>query len=71
MAHIRLKKRQKGDSSGYYLVESRRSGPNNQPREHILKYIGTVENLAKYAAELYNENEKLRKMIDSMSSQKL
>ena len=43
MARIRSKK--KKNREYYYLVESRRSGPNKSPREHILEYIGTVENL--------------------------
>ena len=46
MARIRPKK--KGNSVFYYLVESRRSGPNNSPREHILEYIGTVANLVAF-----------------------
>lgn len=46
MARIRPKK--KKNSTYYYLVENRRSGPNNSPREHILEYIGTVENLVAF-----------------------
>ena len=46
MARIRPKK--KKNSVFYYLVESRRSGPNNSPREHILEYIGTVDNLVAF-----------------------
>ena len=46
MARIRPKK--KKNSTFYYLVESRRSGPNNSPREHILEYIGTVDNLVAF-----------------------
>ena len=46
MARIRPKK--KKNSVYYYLVESRRSGPNNSPREHILEYIGTVDNLVAF-----------------------
>ena len=46
MARIRPKK--KKNSTYYYLVENRRSGPNNSPREHILEYIGTVDNLVAF-----------------------
>lgn len=52
MARIRAKK--KKNNVYYYLVESRRSGPNKSPREHILEYIGTVENLIEFAAKQYN-----------------
>lgn len=52
MARIRAKK--KKNAIYYYLVESRRSGPNKSPREHILEYIGTVENLIEFAAKQYN-----------------
>ena len=52
MARIRAKK--KKNSYYYYLVESRRSGPNNSPREHILEYIGTIENLIEFATKNYN-----------------
>lgn len=46
MARIRPKK--KKNSTYYYLVENRRTGPNNSPREHILEYIGTVDNLVAF-----------------------
>lgn len=46
MARIRPKKKKK--NTYYYLVENRRSGPNKSPREHILEYIGTVENLVAF-----------------------
>ena len=46
MARIRPKK--KKNNTYYYLVENRRSGPNKSPREHILEYIGTVENLVAF-----------------------
>ncbi len=46
MARIRPKK--KKNSVYYYLVENRRSGPNNSPREHILEYIGTADNLVAF-----------------------
>ena len=52
MARIRAKKKKK--STYYYLVESRRSGPDKSPREHILEYIGTVDNLVEFAARNYN-----------------
>ena len=52
MARIRAKKKKNGIY--YYLVESRRSGPNNSPREHILEYIGTVENLIEFATKQYS-----------------
>ena len=52
MARIRAKKKKK--SIYYYLVESRRSGPDKSPREHILEYIGTVDNLVEFAARNYN-----------------
>ena len=52
MARIRAKKKKKGVY--YYLVESRRSGPEKSPREHILEYIGTVENLVEFATRNYN-----------------
>ena len=52
MARIRAKKKKNGIY--YYLVESRRSGPNNSPREHILEYIGTIENLIEFATKNYN-----------------
>ncbi len=58
MAWIRHKNRQKGHSAGYYLVESRRTGPNKQPREHILQYIGTIENLVTFATNVYNASQK-------------
>ena len=59
MAWIRLKARKKGESAGYYLVESRRTGPNKQPREHIIKYIGTLDNLIAFATDAYNNSVKL------------
>ena len=52
MARIRAKKKKKGIY--YYLVESRRTGPGKSPREHILEYIGTVENLVEFATRNYN-----------------
>lgn len=52
MARIRAKKKKNGVY--YYLVESRRSGPGKSPREHILEYIGTVENLVEFATKNYN-----------------
>lgn len=52
MARIRSKK--KKNNVYYYLVESRRSGPNKSPREHILEYIGTLDNLIEFAARQYN-----------------
>ena len=52
MARIRAKKKKNGIY--YYLVESRRSGPDKSPREHILEYIGTVENLIEFATRNYN-----------------
>ena len=52
MARIRAKKKKNGIY--YYLVESRRSGPGKSPREHILEYIGTVENLVEFASRNYN-----------------
>lgn len=58
MARIRPKK--KKNSVYYYLVENRRSGPNNSPREHILEYIGTVDNLVAF----------INKQLASLSSDK-
>ena len=52
MARIRAKK--KKNNVYYYLVESRRSGPDKSPREHILEYIGTLDNLIEFAAKQYN-----------------
>lgn len=52
MARIRAKKKKNGVY--YYLVESRRTGPKKSPREHILEYIGTVENLIEFATKQYS-----------------
>lgn len=53
MAHIR-EKIKKGNPY-YYLVESRRTGPNKSPREIILEYIGTAKNLMEFATKQYNQ----------------
>ena len=52
MPRVRAKKKKNGVY--YYLVESRRSGPNKSPREHILEYIGTIDKLMEFAAKQYN-----------------
>ena len=65
MARIRAKK--KKNSTYYYLVESRRSGPNKSPREHILEYIGTLDNLIEFAAKQYNTATSKTALPDSLS----
>ena len=49
----RIREKIKKGNPYYYLVESRRSGPNNSPREIILEYIGTSKNLMEFATEQY------------------
>lgn len=44
----RIREKIKKGNPYYYLVESRRSGPNNSPREIILEYIGTPRNLMEF-----------------------
>ena len=44
----RIREKIKKGNSYYYLVESRRTGPNNSPREIILEYIGTSKNLMEF-----------------------
>ena len=61
MAYIRGKPRQHGNTIAYELVESRRVGPNRQPREHIIQYIGATDHLVKFAADMYNKLAKLEK----------
>ena len=41
----RIREKIKKGNPYYYLVESRRTGPNHSPREIILEYIGTPRNL--------------------------
>lgn len=41
----RIREKIKKGNPYYYLVESRRTGPNHSPREIILEYIGTPKNL--------------------------
>ena len=65
MARIRVKK--KKNNTYYYLVESRRSGPNKSPREHILEYIGTLDNLIEFAAKQYNTATSRTAFPDSLS----
>lgn len=56
MAYIR--KKEKHGKIYYYLVESRRVGPKKQPREHILEYIGTADNLVKFINQQMSLNKK-------------
>lgn len=49
MAYIR--KRMKKGRPYYSVVESRRDGPDKQPRQHNIYYIGNEEKLMKLALE--------------------
>lgn len=63
----RIREKIKKGNSYYYLVESRRSGPNNSPREVILEYIGTPKNLMQFATTQYQRAETLDKATTSFS----
>ena len=65
MARIRAKK--KKNNVYYYLVESRRSGPDKSPREHILEYIGTLDNLIEFAAKQYNTTKADKPLPESLT----
>ena len=49
----RVREKSKKGHSYFYLVESRRVGPQKQPREVIVEYIGTVKNLMEFATNQY------------------
>lgn len=63
----RIREKIKKGNSYYYLVESRRSGPNNSPREVILEYIGTPKNLMQFATTQYQRAETLDKATTSFT----
>lgn len=61
----RIREKIKKGNPYYYLVESRRSGPNNSPREIILEYIGTAKNLMEFATTQYQRAESSAKVTAS------
>ena len=61
----RIREKIKKGNPYYYLVENRRTGPNNSPREIILEYIGTPRNLMAFANEQY---QRVQTMTNSATS---
>ena len=49
----RIRKKKKKNQIYYYIVTSERTGPNKQPRERILEYIGTLDNLLERFIQSY------------------
>lgn len=61
----RIREKTKKGKPYYYLVESRRTGPNNSPREIILEYIGTPRNLMEFTN---TQLQKIRAIPDATPS---
>lgn len=62
----RIREKIKKGKPYYYLVENRRVGPNNSPREFILEYIGTPRNLMAFANQQYQRVQDMTNSVPTL-----